>query len=409
MELQVSVDLPSTLSDSQGIESPQPSLGDVPVSSAKMGTCLLATRHQDAGPSSPVHVISSRQSPDRHNNGNATTKSPGYDLGSMEMWGWSGTLKNWNSRQLELLGKSWRPSTRKVYSSAWKRWLNWCTSHQINPTHPTGSDLARFLSDLYLVQNLSYNTILLHKSAVSTICNPETSGQLSSNVLIKHVLKSIALQNPLKNKGPIWNINDLTSFLEKKRVDENNIFQVQRHTAALLLLCSGRRIHDLTLLGTDSSSYILQNDMIILWPMFGSKTDTADYRQSGWRLSCNSGHKMLNPVHWVNRTKSLLDNRRKSAKCNNLFINITGEPRPASKTIIAGWIKSLLAEAKINASPGSIRSAVASKNWIDNYPLEQILARGNWRTQNTFKKYYQREVMPSANHSSITALFNPVD
>ncbi|KAF9406740.1 hypothetical protein HW555_012981, partial [Spodoptera exigua] len=71
-----------------------------------------------------------------------------------------------------------------------------------------------------------------------------------------------ALQKSVPHgKPPIWNINDLANFLDSKRIDENNIFQVQRHTAALLLLCSGRRIHDLTLLRVDSNNYSNQDDV----------------------------------------------------------------------------------------------------------------------------------------------------
>lgn len=327
------------------------------------------------------------------------------------MWGWSRLLGSWDRGQLNLLKESWRPSTRKVYSVAWKRWLVWCETHQINSRSPTGSDLARFLSDLYLSHNLAYNTILLYKSVVSTLCNPEISGQLSSHVLVKHILKSISLRRPVcHTKSPVWNIDELASYLEKYSIDKNSIFQVQRHTAALLLLCSGRRIHDLTLLTVDPDNCSLtQPNSLVLWPAFGSKTDSAKFRQSGWRLFSNPENERLDPVFWVKHTISLLENRRAAGNSNHLFINIRGEPKSASRTLIAGWIRSLLSCADIKATPGSIRSAVASKNWLDNYAIEDILARGNWRSQNTFCKFYKREVMPSCSSSSVTRLFTPVD
>lgn len=410
VELQSCVGVSSTFSDSQGFRLSQSSTGNVLSRSSTVGEGFLATRHQIACPSSPIHNTSPRRSADRQDNRATTTECTRNDSRSVEMWGWSGMLKSWNSSQLELLEKSWRPSTRKVYGVAWKRWLAWCETHQVNPSSPIASDLARYLSDLHLVNKLSYSSILLHKSVVSNLCNPDSSGQLSSNTLVKHVLKSIALQKLIPRvKPPVWNIDDLASFLESKRVDENNSFQVQRHTAALLLLCSGRRIHDLTLLRVDSNNYCSQDNVLVFWPVFGSKTDSVDNRQSGWRLFSNKANKNLDPVHWAKCTISLLENRRNAANCNNLFINIRGKPKPASKTLIAGWIKSQLVEAGIKATPGSVRSAVASKNWVDNYPLEEILARGNWRSQNTFSKYYKREVKPSGNRVSVTALFNPVD
>lgn len=77
----------------------------------------------------------------------------------------------------------------------------------------------------------------------------------------------------------------------------------------------------------------------MFWPVFGSKTDSVDYRHSSWRLISNEHNKNLDPVYWAKHTISILENRRNATNCNNLFINIRGEPKPASKTLIAGWIK----------------------------------------------------------------------
>ncbi|KAI5642716.1 ABC transporter transmembrane region domain-containing protein [Phthorimaea operculella] len=51
-------------------------------------------------------------------------------------------------------------------------------------------------------------------------------------------------------------------------------------------------------------------------------------------------------------------------------------------------------DAGVKASAGSIRPAVASKNWVMNFPLDDILSRGNWRSPNTFARFYRRTIMP---------------
>lgn len=325
------------------------------------------------------------------------------------MWGWSQAVENWTDEQLSLLRDSWRPSTLKTYEVAWKRWLRWTKTNNIDPKKPSGAELAQFLSDLHLVYHLSYNTILLHKSVVSTLCNADMSSSLSSHVLVKHILKSIALKNPKGSKPPIWDVSKLTTFLTKYTVDTNNTFQTVRHTAILLLLCSGRRIHDLTLLRIDAEHYFRSNNDIVLWPQYGSKTDSSEYRQSGWKLLVNSENHNLNPVFWVEKTISLLEERRNTANLPNLFITIRGTAKAASRTVIAGWIKSLFKEANITGTPGSVRAAVASKNWLNNYALDDILARGNWRSANTFQRFYRREVMVSDNSPNVAHLFDPID
>ncbi|KOB78374.1 putative reverse transcriptase-7 [Operophtera brumata] len=171
----------------------------------------------------------------------------------------------------------------------------------------------------------------------------------------------------------------------------------------------GRRVHDLTLLTVDSEHCVINDDHVILWPIFGSKTDNSDYRQSGWKLLKNQRSKNLDPVFWINNCEKLLRDRRKTAKCTNLFLHLRGQAKAASRTVIASWVKSALAEAGIIASPGSIRSAVASKNWADNVPVDEILSRGNWRSGNTFRQFYRREVIPVTAHSSVTSAFVPCD
>ena len=374
-----------------------------------METGILAPGSQSTSASKTIHNSSPEESSSRHDHRLASSESVRDDNGSLEMWGWSGALDGWNNNQLRLLRESWRPSTRKVYNIAWERWISWCRSYKINHIKPKASEFARFLSDLHLIFKLSYSSVLLHKSVVSTLCDPNLSGQLSSHVLVKHILKSIALRKPISHmKDPIWNIDVLVSYLKSYSVDETNVFQVQRHTAALLLLCSGRRIHDLTLLTVDSANYIFDDNSVVFWPSFGSKTDSITYRQSGWKLLANKENKKLDPVFWIKLTKSLLEDRRRLAKSFNLFINIRGEPRPASRTLIGGWIKSLFKNAGVSATPGSIRSAVASKNWFDNRTVDEILAKGNWQSKSTFTKYYLRLIKSNHNTESVTQLFDPI-
>lgn len=52
----------------------------------------------------------------------------------------------------------------------------------------------------------------------------------------------------------------------------------------------------------------------------------------------------------------------------------------------------MLKDAGIDASPGSIRAAVASRGWIDDMPVQEILDRGNWRCSETFTRHYCRQV-----------------
>lgn len=408
MELPPRVGISTTVSHTQSPDSSKSVEGSVSNSRASMGEGILARRPQSTSNRGSVNLEEPSETSHRHDNGTTPSECREPCSGGMEMWGWSEAVETWNSEQISLLKNSWRKSTLKTYEVAWRRWCSWATTKGININSPSGPQLAQFLSDLYLIHNLSYNTILLHKSVVSTLCNADISGQLSSNVIVKHILKSIAFKNPKNTKPPIWDVGKLINYLSKYTVDTNNMFQTSRHAAIVLLLCSGRRIHDLTLLRIDPRHYIKTNESVVFWPEFGSKTDNNTYRQSGWKLLVNPNNNNLNPPYWIERTILLMKERREASKSSSLFITVRGQPKPASRTVIAGWIKTVFQEAGITATPGSVRSAVASKSWLENNPLDDILARGNWQSAKTFQQFYRREVINNVNSENVTQLFNPV-
>lgn len=400
----------STAPNTESSVTPEQSKGTVPNSGASVGASVLATRPEEPSNSCTFHDQEPTTSSGRRNNRSTTTQRDRNDPGSVEMWGWNKHLTNWTPEQKTLLSASWRESTLKTYKSAWKKWVSWTSENHVNAEEPTGSDLARYLTDLFQKDNLALSTIMVHKSAVATFCNPSDRDKLSSHLLVKQILKAISLAKSKPLKPPIWDVEVLIQHMTKSAIDSSKLFEVARHTAAILLLCSSRRVHDLTLLKINSKHCIISDDHIILWPAFGSKTDTSDYRQSGWRLLHNKNNKQLCPVHWIKHLIQVSQPRRELAKSDNLFITTVGVPKPASRTIIGGWLKKLLEEANIDATPGSFRSAVASKNWIENYQMDDILARGNWKSAKTFQKFYRREISaPSNNTSSISSLFTPIN
>lgn len=154
------------------------------------------------------------------------------------MWGWNQYLTDWSEEQKALLCSSWRKSTLNTYKPAWEKWANWAKMKKIDCFNPTGSDLAKFLADLHQQEGLALSTILLHKSVVATFSNPGKQGTLSSHVLVKQVLKSIALAKPKTDKAPIWDPVVLINTLSCKNPNTTSLYETSIYTATLLLLCS---------------------------------------------------------------------------------------------------------------------------------------------------------------------------
>lgn len=410
MEFSTGLDFSPTSSHPEGSDAIKQRHGHVPHSSSTLDEHILEARSQEPGACGSVYNREPRESSNRHDNGSSSTQGGRDDNRNLEMWGWNKKLSNWTAEQRTLLETSWRQSTLNTYRSAWNRWTAWAKAEGVNVTTPTGSDLARFLADLHQKEKLSLGTILVHKSVVSTFCSPDCQEKLSSHCIVKQIIKAITLAKPKHNKPPIWDTEHLTRFISSKNPDNLELFEVCKCTAAILLLCSGRRVHDLTLLRISSEHYYATDDYIVMKPVFGSKTDSCNFKQSDWKLIANKDNKALCPVHWVRRMILLSERRRHLAKSDSLFVSLTGPPKAATRAMIGGWVKKLLQEAGINATPGSVRSAVASKSWVENFQIDEIMSRANWRSSNTFTKFYRREIatVPTG-VLSITRLFTPVN
>lgn len=411
LELSTCMGVSAPLLDTQGSSAHELSQGNIFDRGTTVGEGILETGSQKQGNKSSLHNTQSRQSPYRCNDQTSPTQMARDDSRSLEMWGWSDSLKDWSKEQRLFLQKAWRSSTLRTYKNAWQKWSNWANKNSVTVSKPSGSDLAKFLIDLHQIQGLAYNTILVYKSAVATLCDPNCHDRLSSHLLVHQALKSIKLNtcNNRPKTTPIWDVDDLIKWLKENVPDSNSFYECSARAALLLLLYSGRRVHDLTLLTIEKEGCLINEGYIILWPRFGSKTDSVRNWQSGWRILENKECNTLDAVYWIKRMIELSHDRRSKYGLNNLFITTCGLPRPASRTYIAGWVKRIFIQAGINASPGSIRSAVNSKNFIQNCPIDEILSKGNWRSERTFMKYYCREVRSKQTGQSMSQYFEPVN
>lgn len=385
--------LPASQLDTTRPGTSQQSTGDVFTSHTRLGTSVLETRSGNASLRTSAINYKSPESIDRLNDGPPPTMPTTANIASLEGWGWGQRIASWTDEQKELLAGCWRQSTINTYLPALNRWVVWCTKYTLDARKPKPEDVAKFLAETFLTEGLSYRTILLHKSAVSTYCGQDE--KTFSHFLVKNVLRAIQNAKPSSHKCPIWDPRQVFDWLINNN-GKSTLFEAARRSATILLLASGRRLHDLTLLRFSDSQYQDSGDSIRLWPSYGSKTDKGSKRQPGWELK---KHEIANicPVTWIRRyIEESKYRREQNISTNSLFITLRGEAKAATKTMIGGWVRSVLRDAGIEASPGSCRPAVASLAWLENRSIEEILDRGNWRCENTFKKYYCREIETQA-------------
>lgn len=411
MALRPRLALSPTVTDTTSVTTLGEEHRNILIRGPELGKDLLESGIETAGTKSPIYDPQLATAPNGPENGETSTRSGKAVFAGMEGSGWASLVETWHEENKILLGSAWRKSTLRTYKIAWERWRVWSRGKcQID--NPKPDDLSKFICFLHNDVKLAPSTIAVHKSVVATFANPEKSEALARHPLVKQIMKAVAITKPPPRKPSTWEAGSLIEYLQHYSIDVDSLFQISRHVTALLLLSTGRRIHDLTLLDISPEFFENNGDHVIFWPRFGSKTDSATHRQSGWHLS-NKGPERLNPFQWIQKLISVSHERRRAREnLNSLFITTRGKVNAASRTVIAGWIRTLFREANIQDSPGSFRAAVNSDMWINrNINIDEVLRRGNWKSRDTFLKYYFKEVTNrnrDLGGTNLTDLFSPV-
>lgn len=403
---QASVGLPAPASTSSSIASLERRPGLICNSSSSVAEGLLVSRLEGAGNSPPNNGSRPQIASDRSSNGLLSGNDRRHDIGNLANTGWVNQVEGWSESDKRVLTAAWRPSTRSTYQKPWARWLSWSSTNAVDPRNPSPHHLARFLAYLFHTEKLSLSTILLHRSVVVTLSNPDSSMNLSSHPVVTKMIKGISASQVQRSTRSIWDVSTLLNWMENNSPSSSSFFELSRYLALLLLLASGRRVHDLTLLQCDSEHLQRSTDFVMFWPRFGSKSDSRSFQQAGWRFSLDSTSSAWNLLHWLDLFLDLRQARCGSLILDSLFISTRGVVRPASRAIIAGWIKTALS-AGIPFPSGSIRSAVNTSLAQADLPLDSIMARGNWRSADTFLRHYYRPLdRPSSSQTSISKTFH---
>lgn len=395
LEVPTGMDISPTGANTQSIAASQRFGGNVYSNSSSMEKGVLEGGYKEQSIRCSFSNKESTTEFNRPIEQSTSSECKGLLFGGMENTSWGSAIIGWNEEDINLLQSAWRESTMKTYRSAWKEYITWCSQNKICPSKASPQEIVQYLSHLWRSKKFKYSTILVHKSVIATFLNPHGDLQLSSHPMIKAILKAINIKDSLQRnpqRNLIWNIETLLDWMKNNNLNESSIFQVSRHTALLLLLASSRRIHDLTLLSLKEHDFEEHEDFVIFWPMFGSKTDNPRARQSGWRIM-SSPDKIFNLVYWIKKLMEVSESRRRSVNnLNTLFITTRGVVKAASRSIIAGWVKTAFQAVGIADSPGSIRSAASSYSFAKELPLDEILKRGNWRGPENFFKHYCKNI-----------------
>jgi hypothetical protein len=307
-----------------------------------------------------------------------------------------------------LLVNSKTEGTRRNYLSAWKKFHRWCCEQQVDPISCPLSYVINYLSHLFDT-NLEYNTIAVHRSAISAQHNMVDRHKVGEHPKISQLMKGVSKLRPLQPKYcSTWNVNLVLTFI--KTLGDNmtmTLMDLSQKTVFLLAITSahrGKELHSLKL-----HLMNLHEEYIVFQFDVQFKTTKQGQRPKDTYFHTFKEDPILCPTETLRsllartqeyRTTDTITGRWLPDK---IFLSTIKPHKEVSKPTLATWIVRILERAGVTLyshtsqagkkySSHSTRAASCSKVAKLGLPIEDIVKQANWSQRSTFEKFYHKPI-----------------
>lgn len=203
------------------------------------------------------------------------------------------------------------------------------------------------------------------------------------------------LRPPKPKLSFVWDVSIIFRYFEN--LGENDILSdrdLSHKLVMLLLLLNGQRMN--TIMSFDINQMILNKISVTFSPVYplkhskkGRKLETFTYRAYDKTNLCI-----------ISCLREYLARRKDKVHqdCTQLIITYGKPYKEASIDTVRRWVKDIF---KINEifdfTPHSCRSASTSKAKAINVDITEILKRGCWKNEKTFRSFYDKEIVQPIN------------
>ena len=255
--------------------------------------------------------------------------------------------------------------------------------------------ILKFLTHLYDVHKLAFNSINVARSAISSLLFHDSN--LGENTLISRFMRGVYNLRPFIPKNTvIWDTKIVLDFLEKWHPAKNlSLRQLSIKTVLLCLLVSGQRGQTIWLMCRDNMKF-LKNKVTCA---IGDPTKTTNLKNHTQELVFKEyTNKALCVRHYLaqykKRTEPLRSKEKEGGGSNSFFITTIPPHTPIKRGTLTSWVRIGLSLCGVDMdkfSPQSTRSASTSKV-KSNVPLSTILKTAGWRRASTFARFYDKKL-----------------
>lgn len=248
-----------------------------------------------------------------------------------------------------------------------------------------------FLTELYK-KGLQYSAINTARSTLSTFISVENR-PVGEHPLVCRFLKGIFnLCPPIPMNNVIWDTSKVLGVLKTwSPVRKLSLKLLSFKVVMLLGLLTGQRGQTLHLM--DIRNIDLDNNRVKI--KFGDllKTSRPGFHQNQLVIKAFAPDRRLCVClalqEYITRTEKLRGNKTR------LFISYNRPHLPIARDSISRWIKIVMKQAGINTNvfnAHSVRSAATSAAKASSVPLKTILSTAGWSRQETFARYYNKDI-----------------
>ena len=297
----------------------------------------------------------------------------------------------------QLLLSGWSKGTNTAYQSAWKKWVSWCVTREVDPLSCSVHPFLDFLAGLFS-EGLQYRSINTIRSAVSMTHHQVDGVPLGQHPLVSRLFKGMYNSRPPQPRYiRTWDVDIVTKYLSS--LGDNgamSLKQLSYKLAILMALVGASRVSELQAL--DLRFRLHRPDGILFeLPSLGKKrTVGAPPKQVVFEAFTQD--KNLCVVECLQCYEDKTKRFRPSSveQPNPLFLSYVRPHKAITSQTLAHWIKNSMEEAGIDTSvfkAHSVRGASSTAAAEKGVLIADILRTADWSKDSTFKRFYYR---PSA-------------
>ena len=285
---------------------------------------------------------------------------------------------------------SWRPSTKKLYTTYLNKWAVYCVQREISICSPTLPQACKFLR-LLAEKGLGYATVNTARSALSAILCTFDGVTFGNHSIVCRLLKGIYEKNPPKPRyQEFWNVNAVFQlFLSWGNNAQLSLKLLSLKLAMLLLLVTSQRGQTIVNLCIDNMSIsddiVFQMKKLMKHNRVGDPLDSLILRPY---ITC----KRLCVVRTV---KMYLKKTQFIRSYSTLLLSFVKPHKPISRDTLSRWTLTVMNMAGLDTTKyksHSTRGASTSAAKRLGVPINIIMQQASWRSVSSFANYYDKRI-----------------